>query len=82
MSTQDDSNAKDIVGWLDRAASRAEIIGRIPATPKQTWYIATILAKRGDDACDIDCGPNAPNAMLTSKEASGWIDFLLTEVQA
>ena len=67
---------KDIARDLDRAAARADLIGQTPATSKQNWYLAGLLAANGDRAADIGFGCCNTNAVLTKRIASVWIDRL------
>lgn len=62
---------KEIASTLDRAASRA---GSAAATAKQCWFLAGLMLKAGDQPRDIGCGASNSNAVLTSKQASFWID--------
>lgn len=65
---------KEIAGILDRAAARA---ARAAATSKQCWFLAGLMFKAGDEPRDIDLGISNSNAVLTSKNASFWIDSYL-----
>lgn len=66
---------KEIAQDLDRAANRANLIDRRPATRKQCWYLAGLLEGAGDDAAAIDCGPTNTNAVLTCARASHFIEM-------
>lgn len=69
-------NPKDIVTWLDRAVSRTEQMGGRGASPKQTWFIATLAAKLGIDAESLGQFVTGRSG-LSSKSASEMIDSLL-----
>jgi len=68
---------KEIVEDLDYAARRAEMIEAAPATGKQCWYLAGLLADHGMTADDIECGVGTTNAVLTKSKASRYISELL-----
>lgn len=65
---------KEIARTLDSAAARAD---RAPATTKQCWYLAGLLFKAGDEPRDLGLALSNSNAVLTSKQASFWIDQYL-----
>lgn len=63
---------KETAQILDRAASRADMIDRDPATGKQCWYLAHLIMQNDDINNYIDS-----NFVLTKKRASQMInDFL------
>lgn len=66
--------AKDLVTSLDRAASNAINQRLTPASKKQTWYLASLIARHGWRLADI--GLQASGAILTSRDASRWIDTI------
>jgi hypothetical protein len=65
MTTQ-----KDIVRILDQSASRA---GEFGATSKQTWFLAGLMLRIGDDGQDFLLGA----LPLSKKLASEMIDAIL-----
>lgn len=63
---------KEIVKLLDRAAARAEV----PATPKQTWFLAGLIAKSA--SAEVDYQDWLLNGRALSKrEASSLIESYL-----
>ena len=66
---------KQIVIALDRAAGRCDF----GATSRQTWFLAGLLAERGSNAAGVGCDICNSNARLTKKQASLYIDQLLSE---
>lgn len=70
---------KSIAADLDRAAGRADLVDREPASAKQCWYLAGLLAERGLTADYIDCGCLNTQAVLTKGQAHRWIDALLAD---
>jgi len=68
---------KDIVKSLDKAAQRAADYYHNGATAKQTWFLAGLIAAAGEDAAAIGCGWANTSALLTSRQASTWIDRYL-----
>lgn len=73
MSTQ---TRKEIVKLLDAAAARAELAGGRPATGKQTWFLAGLIAAAGETAADWGFGASNTMACLTSSKASEMIGQL------
>lgn len=73
MQTTETLSQKSLAGWLDRAAARADMIDRDPATGKQCWYLAHLILKSGEDGYDW---VNS-NTVLTKREASNLIDTYL-----
>lgn len=69
---------KTIAKQLDRAAARSSY----PASAKQIWFLASLIFQAGKDADDINCGCLNSQAMLSGRDASQWINFYLTEVNA
>ncbi len=76
------SNRKEIAQKLDRAAARAGMIDATPATSKQCWYLAGLLAEAGLDADMVGCELTNTSAVLTCRAASGFIDMLLRDRSA
>lgn len=74
MTTQ-----KEIARDLDRAAGRACHVDAEGATRKQCWFLAKLLLDAGTDASDLDCEITNTQAILTKREASLHIDFLLKQ---
>lgn len=64
---------KDLKHDLERAARRAETMGRKPATGKQCWYLASLMETAGDNAAGIGCSITNTSATLTSGQASRYI---------
>jgi hypothetical protein len=73
------TDQKSIARTLDRAAARADMIDREPATGKQVWFLAGLIAKAGKDAGDIDCGCLNTQAILTKRMASEFIAMYLAD---
>lgn len=73
MQTIETLSQKSLAGWLDRAAARADMIDRDPATSKQCWFLASLILKAGEDGYDWTDG----NRVLTKREASTLIDTYL-----
>jgi len=69
---------KQIVIALDRAAGNAAYAGATPATSKQTWFLAGLIAKIGKDAAWVGCEITNHNAILTKTSASKYIDSMLS----
>lgn len=67
--------AKQVVSFLDNAAARADIVNRIPATSKQCWYLASLIAKDNDETTYNDV--TSPQFVLTKKRASQMIGWYL-----
>lgn len=65
---------KVLVGFLDRAAARADMIDQRPASSKQTWFLAGLIVKAGEDGSDYMINTNL---VLTCREASSLIDTYL-----
>lgn len=67
---------KLIVKFLDTAASRADIIDREPATGKQCWFLAGLIAQNEDGVTynEIVCNTSF---VLTKRRASQMIDMYL-----
>lgn len=65
---------KSIAQILDTMASRS----RVPATGKQCWFLAGLIAKSGENVFEVF--PNALNMALDKKMASTMIDSYLSEV--
>ena len=42
--------------YIDPAAARAEMVGGVPATPKQCFYLASLMARQGLAAEDLELG--------------------------
>lgn len=68
---------KELARWLDLAANRAEMAGGRPASSKQVWYLAGLMADRGLGLDFAGCDVIDTQAMLTSREASNLIDEIL-----
>ena len=66
---------KIIARQLDRAAERADMRDYAAASAAQIWYLAGLLAQKGLDASDVNCGPINTSATLTSRQASDLIDY-------
>jgi len=75
MTTQ-----KEIASNLDVAAGRACHIDRDPATRKQCWFLAKLLADHNADATAVGCGCLNTQAVLTKKSASKYISEILDGV--
>lgn len=71
------TDQKSIARQLDRAAARAESANARPATGKQCWFLAGLLATLGLDADDAGHGALDSNSMLTSKAASDLIEYYI-----
>lgn len=69
------SEQKLIASFLDRAADRADMIDREPATGKQCWYLAGLMAKAGEDGGEFITNTSA---ILTKKRASALIQQYLS----
>lgn len=70
-------NQKDIAADLDRARLNCPPLGNSPATQKQVWFLAKLIADAGEDASTIGCQISNRNAILTKGLASRYIsDFL------
>lgn len=68
---------KLIVKFLDTAASRADIIDREPATGKQCWLLAGLIAQNEDQATYDEIVLNT-SLVLTKRRASQMIDVYLS----
>lgn len=68
---------KSIVIALDRAAARSDLVNKDPATGKQCWYLAGLLAAQGKDAANLGCEITNQNCILTKRQASMYIEQLL-----
>lgn len=68
-------NQKTLAKFLDAAAARADMIDRAPATRKQCWFLAGLIAKADDQA--IASEVMKTSFVLTKKRASFYIDNLL-----
>lgn len=77
MTTTTTKDRKSIARQLDRCAARADMIDREPATSKQCWFLAGLLAERGHESDEIGCGILNTQAILTKRQASSWIDEYL-----
>lgn len=66
---------------LTAAAERADLIGR-GASTKQVNFLASLMSQCGKDASDISCECTQTQAVLTSKQASRYIDDYLEDVKA
>ncbi len=66
---------KKIAQVLDRAASRADIIDAKPASSKQCWYLASLIARQRN--AEDEYGDLLLNTsfVLTSRRASSMIDM-------
>lgn len=73
MQTIETLSQKSLAGWLDRAAARADMIDRDPATSKQCWFLASLILKAGEDGYDW----TDSSRVLTKREASTLIDTYL-----
>lgn len=69
-------NRKEIAHDLDRAAERAGHVAE-PATPKQCWFLAGLMAERGETASQLFSGNT--NFALSKRQASFFIDLYLRE---
>lgn len=74
MATEFDR--KLIAKFIDSAAARADMIDREPATSKQCWFIAGLIAQHRDEATYSDFVLNT-SLVLTKREASRIIDSYL-----
>lgn len=72
---------KSIARNLDRAAARAEIIDRRPASGKQCWFLAGLMEQLGEEPSDYGYGPEHTTAVLTCKIASRMIDNCLRRIE-
>lgn len=70
MATQ-----KQIAQVLDRAADRAETVDATPATARQIWFLAGLIAKTDGGDADYNEWLLNTSAILTSNEASSLITF-------
>lgn len=68
---------KSIARELDRMAARA---GSFAASAKQVWFLAGLMAERGEDARNL-FGLNYGNMTLTGKTASFHIDLYLRDAR-
>ncbi len=68
---------KQIAQALDRAADRAEIVDAAPATAKQVWFLAGLIAKSEGAEADYNGWLLNTSAVLTKAEASSLITFYL-----
>lgn len=73
------TDQKTIARHLDIAADRCELVDRDPATRKQIWYLASLIAKDNGSAEDVNCALTRTQAMLTKRQASVWIDDYLKQ---
>ena len=76
MTTATTLNPKEVVEELDRAAARAHIISKCPATSKQCWFLATLISKQNDEATYSDFLVNT-STVLTKSKASEMIAWYL-----
>lgn len=67
---------KSLAFWLDRAAARADIVDREPATKKQCWFLAGLILKSGEDHSDWIVNTSA---VLTKARASALISLYTKE---
>ena len=70
-----ETTQKDLAGHLDRAAVRADIIDRHPATSKQCWFLAHLIIKNNDEYAYSDALKSS--FVLTKSIASKMIDAYL-----
>ena len=64
---------KLIASFIDTAASRADMIGANPATKKQCWFLACLIAKHNDQATYDEFVLNT-SYVLTKSRASNLIN--------
>jgi hypothetical protein len=76
MTKENFEEQRVLASFLDKAASHAEMIGRVPATSKQCWFIAGLILKTGDDGSEWITNTSA---MLTKSKASKLIESYLQE---
>jgi len=76
------TDRKMIVGDLDLAARRCHVIERPPATSRQCWFLAGLLAQQGLTAEAVECSGLNTQACLTKSRASRLIDQFLSEREA
>jgi len=69
-TTAEKTDKRVIADALAAAAVRASMIGREPATNKQIWYLACLMAEVDDNSLVGDT-----NLVLTKRKASKLIDF-------
>lgn len=69
-------NRKTIAQFLDRAAARADMVNRDPASAKQCWFLAGLIAQHKDDAAYGEIVTNT-SFVLTKQRASQLIDTYL-----
>jgi len=74
QSATDRMSQKTLAGFLDRAAARADMIDREPATPKQCWFLAGLILKAGEDGGEYIVNTSL---VLTKRHASTLIDTYL-----
>ncbi|MFQ5535624.1 MAG: hypothetical protein ACE5EM_12475 [Sphingomonadales bacterium] len=68
MATQ-----QEIASALQTAANRANQVGARPASSRQVWYLAKLIADAGRDASDIGREITNSRATLTGPQASQYI---------
>lgn len=73
-------NQKELAGLLDRAAARAELVDKAPATSKQCWFLAGLIIKASDDKFIQEVATNTSYA-LTKNRASTLIEEYLKDGQ-
>ena len=73
---------KRIAKILDRAADRADAAEYAAASSKQVWYLAGLLAQKGEEPEDHGFGLIHTHATLTSHAACDLIDRLSGAAQA
>lgn len=67
---------KSIVKVLDHAANRAASRDQIPATSKQTWYLAGLLFQAGEAIADMETEDFIIGGRsLTKRDASDLIEI-------
>jgi hypothetical protein len=72
---------KILAKFVDRAADRADMIDREPASPKQCWFLAGLIVKGGDETQASEFVLNT-SLVLTKRIASGMIDGYLSTRRA
>lgn len=75
-TTETALDRKVIARFLDRAADRAEIVDRAPATGKQCWFLAGLIAQHDDRDTYSEIITNS-SFVLTKARASQMIDGYL-----
>lgn len=66
---------KEVVKYVDIAASRAHDVEAEPATGKQCWFLAGLIVKADDEAMVSDL---VLSTVLTKRYASKLIDSYMT----